>query len=117
MGNPREVTRCLYPLGKVITHGGPVCPGEVSLRIYPVGLLFHQHLPSAKARDKHGARRTLLTQLTFQVLCGVAQVLPTEASQLLYQHLRCLQILQVALDVLSPLFQGNAQMSRSWMVL
>lgn len=94
-----------------------VCPGEVSLRIYLVVLLFHQHLLSAKAGDRHGAGWTFLTQLTLQTLCEVAQVLPTETCQLLQQQLRCLQILQVAFDFLSPLFQRNAQMSRPWMVL
>lgn len=69
-----------------------------------MGLLFHQHLLSGKARDRHGAGWSLLTQLMLKAFLEVAHVLPTEASQLLYQQLRCLQILQVALDFLSPLF-------------
>lgn len=77
-------------------------------------LLFLQHLPSAKAGDRHGAGWTLLTQLTVQTLCEVAHVLPTETSQFLCQQLLCLQVLQAVLDFLSPLFQENAQTSSGW---
>lgn len=63
--------------------GSSVYLGEVSLKIYPVALLFHQNLPSAKAGDRHRAGWTLLTPLILQASCEVAQVLPTVTSQLL----------------------------------
>lgn len=76
MENTGEVTRCFYPLGS------SAYLGEVSLNIYPVVLLFQQNLPSAKAGDRHRAGWRFLILLILQASCEVAQILPTEISQL-----------------------------------